>query len=415
MTTLSVYEAILDQLAQSVFLRIALIPASAEEDPVDTILEKYRNDPLNEENVDEIVGRIARSRDKSSLKYLLKRLGLVERNTSLDSRLHVSHSLNVFFLGLLLVSKNESLQNSLLELPGRFQVQSLKGERQPFPEIAYDSFFIRWLCASIFHDVGYVDYLAARENDGQHKRAVIKKIYELQQTSFLLPYEEKHDSTTRYDAKGERPESYFDLLAQVCSRQVEGCWSDEEICRKELQHLNDCALDGNSDFSPNHSVLSSIQMAVELYRHYLSGRAKDGIGAREKDSDRLTWNRDIFLRDLMDGVLAVFLHNILNHQKEKFFDDHGYVTPRTFPPLTLLLLLCDLLVEWDKPENHLSDNDDFSGNEVGVDFDDSGKMIIVYPRESNRINDLKSTIDKCFGKNFDLIEVRTREGGRNRA
>jgi hypothetical protein len=176
-----------------------------------------------------------------------------------------------------------------------------------------------------------------------------------------------------------------------------------------LRTRNNVALEERfeNELTPNHSVASATRMASAIFSHYQNGRRSRYVPPKE--DLRLNWNRDLFYRDLMDAVLAVFLHNIVPWMSADELKNCGWCSPNDYPALTYLLLLCDVLVEWDKPKAH-DGNPPMRGSDVRLEFDQAGSAKLFYPAAAvQKAAEVGDKLQNCFGPEFNHVRV---EAGR---
>ena len=131
-----------------------------------TELSEFLSEPLNSRNALKLAQKISQLNRKD--KIIGHSLTAMEMSESLlgnkiaNHRKHLTHSVNVFLLGLVLVSNIPKLKNLLLFIPGE-QIDKPKPNTDNLSEYKrLDEFMFRWLMAAYYHDIGYYFELQAK-------------------------------------------------------------------------------------------------------------------------------------------------------------------------------------------------------------------------------------------------------------
>lgn len=362
--------------------------------------------------------QIANMHDKKiSVREALKQLKYYEESLGQkmeNHRGHISHSLDVYLLGMILVNKN--LVNGF-DKPANFE--------------------FAWLFACLFHDVGYIFELQAKsEETSQGNTGFLGQLQkkELMDTRWSLardfhelrnlPLLEKIDGDDQPGTGGDwkkfaennedrivkESTDILDLMAYRISKSVsknEGFRSvrNSDIFRNEcefesyvltqLEKTFAASFRVFDDKSFDHGKIGAFVFLHEMHALYAEKRKNYGV-----IQGSISWHRANLYVDLMDAAVAIYMHNTLRFQRHLLgVSKETTYTPQNLPPLTYLLMLCDLLVEWDKPQlgSEKSEKGELKSSEVKIDVDDDKKVTFWFPDEKSAPDTLNKELEELFG------------------
>lgn len=384
---------------------------------------KYLNKP--EENAHNFITKISDFHRKSAptmsalnaMKIIEQSIGRLRKS----HRIHLVHSINVFLLGLCFVEEHPKLKRLLLFYPGEIVDQNLNLDNT---DLRLSIFYFRWIFCCFFHDIGYIYELLAKglDPDGmgvtwegfEEVRRGIGRIkvgvqnvvndYVKELRSFpIIPFEQGYDDANypeyfpenRHRQVKEETDiiELFSYLIEKSNGKSLG--KDYEIFSILQKTLDDSFRIG-VEKSFDHGKIGSFIFLHEIRTAYIIGRKE-----RERD-ERISWHRANVYFDLMDSAIAIYLHNTLRFQ---LLRDWGKYNPIKIPPLSYLLTLCDLLVEWDKPPiGYGRDNDEIQPDKITIISKADKEILVTY--EGNKIiaEDVKNKITKMFD-NFIEIKI----------
>jgi len=341
-------------------------------------------------------------------------------------RIHVVHSINVFLLGLCFVEEHPKLKQLLLFYPGE-EVNPKKTHNNT--ENRLSIFYFRWIFCCFFHDVGYIYELMAKGLDpdgmgiawegfeevrrgiGRIKVAVQNAVnnYVNELRSFpIIPFEKGFDDKKDVDyfpenghcENGHRVikeetdiiELFSYLIEKSNGKKLGKFHKIFEILQKTLDDSFNVGVEKSFD----HGKIGAFIFLHEIRTTYLIGR---------KDRNRtpgISWHRANVYFDMMDAATAIYLHNSLRFQLLHVW---GKYTPEKIPPLSYLLTLCDLLVEWDKPPiGYGSDTEEIRPEQITIESIVDEGIIVKYNGKKDIADGVNKKIEKMFDPDF--IEIR---------
>jgi len=281
---------------------------------------------------------------------------------------HPIHSVNVLLLGLCLAEEFPDLKASLLAYPHESWTAKPHHHALAAREMV---FHFRWYLASLYHDVGYPLELIAQHlvpesirdsdvelaqalavaNDGIQRtvRAYMERKRSLPHVAFLDGYDDEGPSYCAEHKRRPIPRNK-DLVGLFAGHIARSCnvMASASRVRAEMAKTFDRTCRAGDPLSFDHGKIGALLLMHELRSAYEGQRATyDAETANVSALSHLSWHRANIYYEGIDAATAIYLHNTLRFELDASW---GPFSPLNVPPLSYLLFLCDLLVEWDKQD-----------------------------------------------------------------
>ena len=342
-------------------------------------------------------------------------------------RKHLIHSINVLLLGLCFVEKNSVLKNAVLHYPG----EKIDLDRK-FDDTYHRTsvFHFRWIFACFFHDIGYVFELLAKgldpdemgmewEGIEEERRGLnrIKHAIQREQKIYMeelrelpmLPFIDNYDNRSLggyyHEHDGRKVASEKDILqlfSNLINKSLPSKWGNRQevfnIIRSTFEKSFNVGLEKTFD----HGKIGSFIMLHEIRTYYQIGRMD-----RHRTSN-ISWHRANLQYEVMDSALAIYLHNTLRFQLNSKNNKWGKHNLDNIPPLSYLLTLCDIIVEWDKEQIGYENNTEQLNPEgIEIEHENDEKIIICF--DSKEFADkVRKIINELFDPSRIKFEIRNR-------
>lgn len=412
------------------------------------ILQRYFRDPT-EENAIEVANRLSEFHAKSApVTNSLHNLNLFERvlgKLKADYRGHIIHIINVLFLGVFFFERIPMLQSALLCYPGENVDEKTDNSKAGDIEIRRSVFYYRWIFASLFHDIGYIFELMAQTES----KAIIRSpnnpllsidpiIIDIEKNSLnnLRLEKIRRQKIIREYAQENRDLPIISLIHNYDDLFPSYHWAEDDTLRKVkeytdiLEHIAYSISKVNKDIHGDkddnltilnrtmnesfqvggektfdHGKLSAFMLMHEIRNVFeLNRNNKDATMLKiEMEQMRISWQRAIVYLEVVDAATAIYLHNTLRFQ---LADKWAPYSPFNIPPLSYLLMLCDFLVEWDKPQKgYQPDRNNVDAHAVSIAINNGTEISLAYKDQKKIVEDLKGKINKLFDKSKISIKV----------
>jgi hypothetical protein len=316
-------------------------------------------------------------------------------------RKHLVHSINVLLLGLCFVEKNPKIRQALLHYPGE-TININENLNNEWQRISI--FHFRWIFSCFFHDIGYVFELLAKGLDpdemglqwegieeerrgiNRMKHAIqrelktyFNELRELPYLTFLEGYDNRSSGEYFHERIGRKVENEKDILklfSNLISKSLLNKWGDKQNVFSRIESTFNSSFIPGLEKTFDHGKIGSFIMLHEIRTYYQIGRMD------RNRSDEISWHRANIYYEIMDSALAIYLHNTLRFQLNKGNNSWGLHNPLNIPPLSYLLTLCDIIVEWDKEQIGFGDSSvTLRPEEVDIQHPDNNTIKIFFESE----------------------------------
>jgi hypothetical protein len=284
---------------------------------------------------------------------------LEEQYNYRKQRLHYTHQINVFLIGLFLYHNCSLIKNKIDQEMENTSEKFSGGS--PQTEFEYS-----WILASLFHDIGYGIALSKDENQRNQYVQDLSKPF-IKKLNYFEEIWQFSDGT--------------DLFEEVrCSIDF--------LCLKKYTDFTK----ENPKYGPyDHGITSSV-----IFLHAMYDEFKRNTNNRNIDSQPY-----ILKEAILQVAKAIALHNIdlypmalgfsLKTTNIKIFD----IDKNTFD---WLLKLSDIFQEWDKPiVKNLTDNYNLEDTNIVIIVDNNN--IILKNYKDKKKKEIKATIDNYVNHN----------------
>jgi len=284
---------------------------------------------------------------EKSLHPFLSRLATIETGVQQYHpmlRDHITHSVYVFLLGLLFISKLDS-----------FRIDALS-----------------WKIASLLHDIGLPLQLFSFSMK-KYLNLVHKEKLKVSNQRLLIPI---CYSTSIRGLEGLRFNE-VDAFASIGSRlQVWGF--DLDLKNIHQQNQNQGRI--------NHGILSALIVTNIIDNLYME---KNPLRQMTKTENGIDWGRRCFDTQILDAVSAIAMHDLLENVQGISLENS---------PITYLLVLCDNLQEWDRYSPGQRVYDPFS---ININFD-GNQVVCRLSLPESKIRKLRGVRSKLQTEAIDL-------------
>lgn len=256
-------------------------------------------------------------------------------------RLHTIHTLNVFFLGLLLYHKNPLIRKYIdLEIEKTTSERELRlnGNRITWRYSGgsiFSEFLYRWRLCALPHDVGYPISLA--ENDNDKIESILKSISIVQSKNINSMNSLINDSE----------ENLLDVFDSSLSFIKLKDYFTYQISHPLFEKVY-----------YDHGIISALLIFNLLRKEYAN---HSSTPVTFNGSTKIVWNKSFINNSILHSARAIACHNLdqdaIAYKRFKTVDNIYNIEES---PLIWLLKVSDILQEWDKPNSQT----DFEKKEI---------------------------------------------------
>lgn len=286
-------------------------------------------------------------------------------------RLHTIHTLNVFFLGLLLYHRNPLIRKHIdLEIERTTSERELilNGNRINWRYSGgsiFSEFLYRWRLCALPHDIGYPISLV--ENDNVKIESILKSIS-------IVQFKDINSMDSLLNDSGE---NLLDII-------------DDSLPFINLKDFFSYQI-SNPLFNTvyhDHGIISAL-LVFNLLRKEYSNHSLTPV--TYNGSTEIVWDKSFINNSILHSAKAIACHNLdqdkIAYNRFKTVDNIYNIE---VSPLIWLLKMSDILQEWDKPDSQTNfDKEEIEATNIKVDFNNDIVTFWNMPKKDELIAKIK--------------------------
>ena len=267
-----------------------------------------------------------------------------------EQKLHTIHTINVFFLGLLLYSKNPIIKKQIdneIERTTSERELSINNSRVNWRYSGgsiFSEFLYRWRLCALPHDIGYPVSLVA--NNTNKIKTILKSIA-------LVQFKEINSLESLINDSNKNLIDILDASMSFINLKDYFNYQVENPLFTEVYY--------------DHGIISAL-LLLNLLRKEFSNHATNPI--TYNGSTKIVWDKSFINYSILRSARAIACHNLDQHTEAyiKYKSVDSIYSIET-EPLIWLLKVSDILQEWDKPKAQSNfDKEKVANTKIQVEF-----------------------------------------------